>query len=588
MRRAQRRSADAPGKPGAAVQRKKTFTSNLVQRRYAGKNAETAADPIATAQDGVAGAASPLPHLDTIQKSFGRHDVSGVKTANDDRAYEASALLGAQAYATGDRVAFAGTPTLHTAAHEAAHVVQQRAGVSLKGGVGESGDAYEQHADRVADLVVGGGSAEAALDEMAGSGGAGGGSGAVQRFDSPHHVEIGNSVEGESVTIKEVTFTPGELSALLDYVGPVTELQNYEKPALLEMKTLLAAGDESAAKWDALTNGSYSELSQKNEDHFAPGEGDSANFESSFIEYYSCALSEGARAKAAGEPMDTAYLYLYSAEHYLHDAFSAGHQVSQDQIIEAVDALIGPVNSKLILPLIGQDVWSRESETIQQYGWNLPGKKGPISQVEFVGLATAGGLWKGMDGMYATMRKYVHEALDVTGVEVSSPAHPDPWLIHGDHSLVEPGEGEEISIAAMQAAMSEFRAMVDINAAIPTTEPTAMATELFAQHRPVPTGDSQAAIDKIVTDATASTSAFVAAMVEAMCATITGVMDTVAGMVPGLVKLADGGDDGGDTVPFPDIPPEGGGDTIGGGDDEKHDWLGDYPSSYPGGDYTAQ
>jgi Domain of unknown function (DUF4157) len=52
--------------------------------------------------------------------------------------------MGATAYATGDRIAFAGAPDLHTTAHEAAHVVQQRAGVSLPGGVGQAGDAYER------------------------------------------------------------------------------------------------------------------------------------------------------------------------------------------------------------------------------------------------------------------------------------------------------------------------------------------------------------------------------------------------------------------------------------------------------------
>jgi hypothetical protein len=51
--------------------------------------------------------------------------------------------MGAEAFATGDQVAFGAAPDLHTAAHEAAHVVQQRQGVQLKGGVGEVGDAYE-------------------------------------------------------------------------------------------------------------------------------------------------------------------------------------------------------------------------------------------------------------------------------------------------------------------------------------------------------------------------------------------------------------------------------------------------------------
>jgi hypothetical protein len=51
-------------------------------------------------------------------------------------------------------------------------VVQQRAGVQLKGGVGEVGDRYERHADDVADRVVQGKSAESLLDQFAGGGAA--------------------------------------------------------------------------------------------------------------------------------------------------------------------------------------------------------------------------------------------------------------------------------------------------------------------------------------------------------------------------------------------------------------------------------
>ena len=77
--------------------------------------------------------------------------------------------MGASAFATGSTVGFAQSPDLHTAAHEAAHVVQQRGGVQLKDGVGRAGDTYERHADAVADRVVRGDSAEALLTQVAGS-----------------------------------------------------------------------------------------------------------------------------------------------------------------------------------------------------------------------------------------------------------------------------------------------------------------------------------------------------------------------------------------------------------------------------------
>lgn len=127
-------------------------------------------DVAATADRGVSGASAELPHREVIQRSFGRHDLGGVRARVGGEAAEASRALGAEAYATGDRVAFASAPDLRTAAHEAAHVVQQAGGVQLEDGVGQAGDRYEQHADAVADAVVAGHSAEALLDAFAARG----------------------------------------------------------------------------------------------------------------------------------------------------------------------------------------------------------------------------------------------------------------------------------------------------------------------------------------------------------------------------------------------------------------------------------
>jgi hypothetical protein len=140
------------------------------------------------AATGVEHAGAPLPHLDAVQASFGRHDVGGVRAEVGGPAADASASLGARAYAVGDRVGFASSPDLHTTAHEAAHVVQQRSGVALAGGVGQVGDVYERHADAVADAVVAGQSAEPILDQMAGAGAtAAPSTPALQRKTDPEH-----------------------------------------------------------------------------------------------------------------------------------------------------------------------------------------------------------------------------------------------------------------------------------------------------------------------------------------------------------------------------------------------------------------
>ena len=174
----------------APVQRKAVGKRTLVEETFGApvQRKETGgagADVHEAAQRGIQGPGGSLPHLEAIQRSFGRFDVGGIQAHSDGAAQQASRDMGAAGFATGNHVAFGGAPDLHTAAHEAAHVVQQRAGVQLAGGVGAAGDAYERHADAVADQVVAGRSAEPLLGEM--TGGAGGG---VQRKEVMTDAEI--------------------------------------------------------------------------------------------------------------------------------------------------------------------------------------------------------------------------------------------------------------------------------------------------------------------------------------------------------------------------------------------------------------
>ena len=169
--------AEAPSRTVAQVQQSRRSSGLTGELLLQMKGASGASAVHEAAAHGIQGSGGALPHLGRIQESFGRHDVTAVQAHTDVNAQRATTAMGAEAYATGNHVAFqGGAPSLHTAAHEAAHVVQQRAGVSLSGGVGQVGDSYEQHADAVADAVVQGRSAESILDRFAG-----GGDGAVQR-----------------------------------------------------------------------------------------------------------------------------------------------------------------------------------------------------------------------------------------------------------------------------------------------------------------------------------------------------------------------------------------------------------------------
>ena len=122
-----------------------------------------------TAHAGLTGSGTALPYLERVQKAFGHHDLSHVRAHTNQAAREASEKIGAKAFASGTRVAFRSAPNLHTVAHEAAHIVQQQAGLQLKDGVGKAGDVHERHADEVADRVVQGRSAVELLDGVIGA-----------------------------------------------------------------------------------------------------------------------------------------------------------------------------------------------------------------------------------------------------------------------------------------------------------------------------------------------------------------------------------------------------------------------------------
>lgn len=124
------------------------------------------------AEDGVHSASTALPHLLEIQRAFGpAHDLSSIRAHAGERAASASEAMSATAYTRGEHVVFRNAPDLRLAAHEAAHVVQQRSGATadLPGGVGAPGDRFEQAADAVADRVATGRSADDLLPRGAGA-----------------------------------------------------------------------------------------------------------------------------------------------------------------------------------------------------------------------------------------------------------------------------------------------------------------------------------------------------------------------------------------------------------------------------------
>jgi len=123
---------------------------------------EGAEAPADVAEQGFQGTPRALPHKDLVENRLGV-SLDGIQAFTDDKAAASNSKLGAAAYAAGSNIAFSNSnPDPSLVAHEATHVLQQRAGVIGGGGNGvETGG--EAAAERVEAAVAGGGSAAGAL-----------------------------------------------------------------------------------------------------------------------------------------------------------------------------------------------------------------------------------------------------------------------------------------------------------------------------------------------------------------------------------------------------------------------------------------
>ncbi len=190
-------SQPAAGRDGARARRTEAGTTApapAVQRKSIG-TADPSHATVPVAHDLLQ---SPGRSLDPATRAFleqrMEHNFGAVRVHSDGRADDAARAVDARAFTLGQDIVFGRgeyrpgtTEGTRLLAHELAHVVQQRRGVSIDGGMGRVGDGYERQADAVADAVVAGRPAATLLGPDAGRGGGGV---AIQRQPAPAAAEV--------------------------------------------------------------------------------------------------------------------------------------------------------------------------------------------------------------------------------------------------------------------------------------------------------------------------------------------------------------------------------------------------------------
>jgi len=231
----------------------------------AAKSGDTTVSPKQIAALGTSGSGSKLPHYHKIQRSFGSHDLSTVDAYTGEAARTASTDLNAEAYTVGDSIAFRDrSPSLETAAHEAAHVIQQRSGVQLRGDLDQPGDLYEQHAEIVAARLVSGESVESLLNtgpaggEAVIRGGTIAMSSPVQRQTEATAREASGDESGPSVETESSLETSTEQTVYADADLHIKIRKREDSAVVLVTISLSAGGDATVTGEGSYGKGSGS------------------------------------------------------------------------------------------------------------------------------------------------------------------------------------------------------------------------------------------------------------------------------------------------------------------------------------------
>src|SRR5262249_2914446 len=265
-------------------------------------------------------------------------------------------------------------------AHELTHVAQQATGASgAAAWVSHPDDPAEVHARQVArSLRDTGGWPTAQRQHLTGQLQAAAGNAAVagsmqiHRYDAYEHATEGDRVPGSrTATAAErediytgqrsggVQLTSGEIDALADLYGSPEELYRADPTELRRLLVLIHQQQRdprsvSESDWDDATGGRYNRLNLRNSAHFGPSDaalvpvrpgGGSASNRERFLQYYNETIVNGQEAyhfyglpdpEQTRRKLDQATISAGFAEHYIMDAFSAGHLFNKDDFVEQV------------------------------------------------------------------------------------------------------------------------------------------------------------------------------------------------------------------------------------------------------------
>lgn len=278
----------------------------------------------------------------------------------------------------------------------------------------------------------------------------------VQRYGTPEHVKFGGE-QGKQRTIgvNGVKMLYGEAIAMGDFfAGPGDMFKASEKKlrGLLKLIRRSAKSPVKNERWDAATDGEYTKLASRNSSHFAPpnrqliapGKNSGDDHFKTWGRWHYTALEIAAKDRA-GKHRDKALAVNAFADHFLTDAFAAGHLFNKD---EAMAQFTAGLEGSGFFGKVARQAWSEEkvAKLVSQY--EMRDRYWKVAWTHRPNINNAGRFQAVLEGihkeephlMLSAVVLPIHDLLnalakdDDKGVEVENRAG-DTWNLSGDGTL---------------------------------------------------------------------------------------------------------------------------------------------------------
>jgi hypothetical protein len=327
-----------------------------------------------------------------------------------------------------------------------------------------------------------------------------------------------------------VLFSYGEIIAMADLYGSAKELKNAPTAELNALKALIVKSTAHARnrslpnatdeEWNKATNYRYTKLAEDNYTHFAPNilfpsgkKANMGNHRDAWADHHRQAIRES-QAFFINSPMsanvafpEEALLINAFGDHFLTDAFAAGHLINKEDVIGKFRTAFyasGKLNAggrQFFQNLAEQSFRGevrekfRKLETATPYDawWNIFRWNPNITNADRFAQVLMGAAEQAPEKIANMAVKAIHDRLNVHGIMVTNRAGHAPWHLTGDGHLTTE------TLGIMEAAVRQSAANITDPEIFMSNPPLDPLIARVWDHVPALTPSSETEVKNLVT-----------------------------------------------------------------------------------------